>query len=125
MAANGINSRFAIAAENYRADVARADFIYASQFQIGVAEIVEGVANLHAVDVGGIQEALHVLFEAENAGTLLRFVAADAFEDGGAVADHVRENVNFGVVPVDELAVVPDLFSLGDGHRVAPHLKNI
>jgi hypothetical protein len=48
-----------------------------------------------------------VFFEAEDAGTLLGFVAADAFEDGGAVADDVGEDVNLGVVPVDEFAVAP------------------
>ena len=56
-----------------------------------------------------------------------RFVAADAFEDGGAVADHVGEDVNSSVVPIDELPVVPDLFCFGDGHwwlRVQKISKN-
>ena len=57
-----------------------------------------------------------MLAEAENGGALLGFVAADAFEDGGAVADDVGKDVEGGVVPVDPLSVVPDFFGLLDGH---------
>src|SRR4029077_5388445 len=46
----------------------------------------------------------------------LRFIAANAFEDRGGVADDVGEDVECGVVPVDEFSVVPDFFGLGDGH---------
>ena len=61
-------------------------------------------------------QALHVFAETENGGALLGFVAADAFEDGGAVADHVGEDVQFRVVPVDPFSVVPNFFRLLNRH---------
>ncbi len=54
--------------------------------------------------------------EAENRGALLGLVAADALEDGGAVAHDVREDVDLRVVPANEFAVVPDFFGLRDSH---------
>jgi hypothetical protein len=38
----------------------------------------------------------------------LRVVAADALEHTGAVVQTMREYVNLGVLPFDELAVHPD-----------------
>ena len=61
-----------------------------------------------------------MVFQAEDCWALRGIVAADAFEYGRAVADHVGEDVNLGVVPVDKFSVVPDLFGLWDGHPVAP-----
>jgi hypothetical protein len=36
---------------------------------------------------------------------LLGFITADAFENGGAVADDVGEDVKLGVVPLDPFSV--------------------
>jgi hypothetical protein len=44
-------------------------------------------------------------------------VAADAFEYAGAVMDDVAHDVNIGVFPGDEIAVVPDLGRDLDGHE--------
>ena len=79
--------------------------------------IVDGVRKLHAIDFRGVDEALHVLAKAENGRPLLGFVAANAFENRGAVADDVRKDVQRGVVPVDPLSVVPDFFGLGEWHK--------
>ena len=46
---------------------------------------------------------------AEDRRALRRVVAADALEDAGAVVEAVRAHVDARVVPVDELAVHPDL----------------
>ena len=43
-------------------------------------------------------------------------VAADALEDAEAVVQRVRQDVDLGLVPGDELAVHPDLLDLVD-HR--------
>ena len=45
----------------------------------------------------------------KTAGPLRRVVAADALEDAGAVVEAVRAHVYASVVPVDQLAVHPDL----------------
>ncbi len=57
-----------------------------------------------------------MLAETENRGTLLGFVAADAFKDGGAVADHVRKDMQIRVVPVDPLTIMPNCFRLLNRH---------
>jgi len=57
-----------------------------------------------------------VLAEAEDGGSLLGVLAADAFEDRGAVAAYVGEDVERGVVPIDPFSVVPDFLGLVDGH---------
>ena len=59
--------------------------------------------------------------EAEDGRAGLGLVAADAFEDPGAVVEAVRADVDLGVGPVDELAVHPDLFGLL--HRPNPRLR--
>ena len=46
------------------------------------------------------------------AGPAGQFVAAYAFKDRRAVVDDVRHHVDRRVVPVDELAVMPDLVGL-------------
>jgi len=54
------------------------------------------------------------------AGPRFVFIAADAFENRGAVTHHVRKDVQLGVVPIDPLSVVPDF--LGRLNRIdAPY----
>ena len=65
-------------------------------------------------------EALHVLGEAEDRGTVGGLVAADALEDAGAVVEGVRQDVYLRLVPVDELAVHPDLVHGRQRHRAHP-----
>ena len=45
------------------------------------------------------------------AGPVLGFVAAETFEDGRAVADHVGKDVNLRVFPADQFPVMPYFFS--------------
>ena len=67
-------------------------------------------ASVHAVNLGGIVQAAHVLAEPEDGRTGGGGVAADPFENRAAVAGHVRKDVDLGVIPGDKLAVVPDFF---------------
>ena len=62
-------------------------------------------------------EALEVLVEVPHGGTAVRRVRADAFEDAAAVVQRVREYVDLGVRPRDELAVHPDRLALRDRHQ--------
>src|SRR5262249_30371829 len=96
-----------------------------------IRKLVNGAGKLHAVDFGGVDEPLHMFAEAEDRWALRSLVAADAFEDGGAVADDVRKDVELGIVPVDPFPVVPDLLgglnrhsrSLGKALAHSPHLQ--
>ena len=49
-----------------------------------------------------------MLRKAENGRAMGLSVAADAFEDAGAVVDDVAHDVNIGVLPGNQVAVVPD-----------------
>ena len=62
-----------------------------------------------------VVQALHVVGQAEDGRPLRRVVAADALEHARAVVQSVSPHVDARVVPVDELAVHPDL--LGCLHR--------
>src|SRR5713226_1292544 len=79
--AERIDADFAVAAEDNGLDVASVELVEAHQLGGGAAEIVEGVGQLHAINFRGIDEALHVLAQAEDGGALLGVVAANAFKD--------------------------------------------
>ena len=66
------------------------------------------------------EQALDVLGQAEHGRALRGLVGADALEHAGAVVQRVGEDVDLRLVPVDELAVHPDLRRRLDRHRVAP-----
>jgi hypothetical protein len=66
-----------------------------------------------------------MLVPPEDGGAFLRVVTADALEDTRAVVEAVGENVNLGVVPVDELTVHPDGVDVaGRPHLVETHLTH-
>ncbi len=115
---SGLTPSFAIAAEGDGADVAGGDAVGLDDIGDRGAELVDGVGERHAVDLGGVDEALHVLGQAEDAGAVGLCVAADAFEDGGAVVDDVAHDVDLGLIPGDKFAVVPDVGGCLDGHAV-------
>src|SRR6202163_5093413 len=56
----------------------------------------------------------------KNGRTLLGFVATDAFENRGAIAYDVGENMYLGVVPIYPFSVVPNFFSLLNRHDLHP-----
>src|SRR6267142_182080 len=84
-----VHADFAVAAKNDGLDVTGVEFVVANEFARDVGEIVHGMREIHAIDFRGVDEALHVFAKAENGRPLLGFVAADALENGGAVAHDV------------------------------------
>src|SRR5437773_1457673 len=87
------------------------------QLTSGVGELIDGIGKIHAVDFCGVDQALHVLAQAEDRRTLFRFVATDALEDRGAVTHDVRKDVQLSVVPVDPFSVVPDFLRGLNRHK--------
>jgi len=49
-----------------------------------------------------------VIVSSEHCQPALLFIAADSFKNRAAVADDVREDVNFRVIPSNQAAIVPD-----------------
>src|SRR5262249_39304344 len=111
-----VHASVAVAAENDRLHIAGIQLVNAHELAGDIRELVDGAGKLHAVNSSGVDEPLHVFAKAEDGRTLRRFVAADAFENGGTVADDVRKDVELGVVPVDPFAVVPDFLRRSNRH---------
>jgi len=88
--AERIDADFAVTAKNDGLDVAGVEFVQAHNFGGGVAEIVDRVGKIHPIDLGGVDQALHMLAQPEDGRALLGFVAANAFKDRGAVADDME-----------------------------------
>jgi hypothetical protein len=112
----GVDADFAVAAEGDGADVAGGCAVGFDDIDDGGFELLDGVREVHAVDFAGVEEALHVLGEAEDCGAVGLGITADALKDGGAVVDDVAHDVDVGLLPGDELAVVPDVFGGLDRH---------
>jgi hypothetical protein len=107
-----IHADIAIAAHHDRAQVAGFHFVDAYQLGHGIRKLIGGETDVfHAVDFGRIHHAANVLPKTENRRAGRRRVAPDAFEYAAAIADHVRKDVNLRVIPINEAAVMPDLFS--------------
>ena len=115
-----VDAHLAVAAEGDGADVAGGDAVGLDDIDDGGGELVGGVGQGHAVDLGGVDEARHVLGQAEDAGAVGLGVAADALEDRRAVVDDVGHDVNLRLIPGDELSVVPDVGGGLYGHSCAP-----
>jgi hypothetical protein len=60
-----------------------------------------------------------VLAQPENRRAIWRFVAPNAFEYSGAIADNVGKDVELGVVPKYPRSVVPNLIGLLYRHGVS------
>src|SRR5580692_11416190 len=72
---------------------------------------------IHPVNLRRINHAANVLTKPENSRAARGFVASYAFENRAAVADDMRQNVNFRIVPCNKFAVAPDL--LGGFHSIS------
>ena len=68
--------------------------------------------SLDAHDPASVDESLSVLLEPEDGESLGGVVDPDPLEHAGSVVHGVGEDMDLGVLPVDELAVKPDLLGL-------------
>src|SRR5947199_8901463 len=72
------------------------------------AQLLERVGDRHVVEPGRAEQPVEVVVVAEDRRAELGVVGADALEDAGAVVEAVREYVDLGVLPGDEVSVHPD-----------------
>uniref|UniRef100_A0A645BLW0 Uncharacterized protein n=1 Tax=bioreactor metagenome TaxID=1076179 RepID=A0A645BLW0_9ZZZZ len=75
-----------------------------------------GERQLHAQNLGAVEQAVCVVFQAEDRGALLRLVRSHAFKGAATIVQRVRQHVDLGIAPVQHLAVHPDL-AVTVGHR--------
>ena len=95
-------------------------FVDADGLQNGLLYLIEGIRDFHAIDFGRFEKALYVAIEQQRRRPGGCLVGAHAFEDAGAIVEGMAQNVNFGLVPGDELAIEPDLVRFVDGHNTSP-----
>ncbi len=111
VAARG-DTELAVAVERDRPQVALGQPVRADQLVARRLELLDAERDLHVEELRRVVEALKVLVQAEDRRPFRCLVAADPFEDAGAVVQPVHADVDLRVGPVDELAVHPDLFGL-------------
>ena len=64
-------------------------------------------------DLGGIEQALDVVVQAENGGAAVgALIGADAFKNSGSVMQGVGQHADLRILCGKELAVKPDFFIL-------------
>jgi hypothetical protein len=78
------------------------------QFRSRIAQVVELPGVVHPVDLGGVEEALHVFSETKDGWSLFGVITTDPFKNAGAVVQYVRHHVHLRIVPFDKFTVVPN-----------------
>ncbi len=118
----GVHADLAVTAQHDRPDVARRHAIRLNRVHHAGAKLLERERNLHAVDLGRVQQPLHVLRQAEDRRSMRLPVAANPLKYARAVVHHVAHHVDRCLLPGNQVAVVPDLRSglYGHGGRHAP-----
>src|SRR5205823_4105192 len=103
------------------AEVALVEIVRRHRVEAGALELIDGERNLHPINLGAVEEAAGVIIEPENGRALVGgVVAADAFEETGAVVNGVGQHVNLRVREVNEPSVHPDLFDFFERHAGPP-----
>src|SRR5581483_3015454 len=112
----GAYAHLTVAAQRDRPDVARSHFVRLNHVHHAGAKLFKRKGDLHPVNLGGIEQTLHVLRQPEDSRPMRLAVAADTLEYARAVVDHMAHYVKRGLLPGDQIAVMPDFCSGLDGH---------
>ena len=92
------------AAPGDRADVAVRQLVGLDHVAAGLVDLGDRIGDLEVEGLRAVMQALDVLGELED----LAAIGALALEHRAAVVQGVREHVDVGLAPGDELAVEPD-----------------
>ena len=123
-ARQGVEAHLAVAEVDDRADVAAVvEPVDPHDLLARRDELVGGVGHVDHEDLGRGEQPVDVVGEPEHGHPAARRIGADALEHARAVVQRVGEHVDAGLVPVDELAVEPDLLGRGDGHGLRAFLQ--
>jgi hypothetical protein len=104
------------AAVDERPEIAVLEFIGLDDVDAGLPEFIEGIRDLHAVDLRAVVQPAAMFIQPENRRASPGLIAAHAFEDPRAIVDCVREHVDFRVGEIDEPPVHPDLLDFFERH---------
>jgi len=98
-----------------RAQVAGFQLVRAHDFLLCFDHGLHVERDLHLEDLGRVVQPLRVFLQPEDRRAIDGVVSADTLEHCHAVMQAVREHVQSGIAPVDQLAVFPD-FSVAVSH---------
>ena len=104
-----VEAHLAVPVVDERADVAALDAARGDGLAHRSAQLLFAERHLHRQQVRRTSETGDVLAQAEDRRAATRRIGPDAFEHRRAVVQAVREDMDLGVVPVDELSVHPNL----------------
>ena len=104
----GIDPHRSVAPEHEGADVAGLELVHLHHLHDGLGELLLGEGDLHAVDLGRIEQPVDVGVQPEDGGALPGVVGAQALEHAGSVMHHVGQDVDVGLLPIHHFAVEPD-----------------
>src|SRR3954451_9442699 len=120
LARQGVEPHLAVTEVEQWPDVALVDLVDPDELFGGFDQLLRRPRRLHEVQVRRPEEPVDVLGQPEDRGATVSRVRAHALEDAPPVVEGGVEDVDRRVVPVDELAVHPDLLGGRDRHRRAP-----
>src|SRR3954470_14870012 len=111
-----VDAKLVITAIDDRADVTRLEFVRANRLEdcFGQRRLIE--LRLHPVNPRGVEQPAHVRFKPEARRSARRAVAPSAFEDGAAIVNDMRSDMNGRVFPIDQFAVHPDFAGARECH---------
>ena len=104
----GAHAQLLVANPGQRAQVAGLQLVLANDGHLRVVDLVLGERDLHAQDLGAVEQALGVLLQAKDRRTVHGVVSAHALKGAAAIVQGVSQYVDLGVAPFHHLAVHPD-----------------
>ena len=109
------------AVEHHRADVSAVEVVFTHRNAGRFVDFVFAERDLHAHDVGRIEQAVSVRLQAENRRALRGFVSAHTFKHAHAVVQCMGQHMGRGIAPRHQLAVIPDhTITISHRHHYAP-----
>src|SRR5690606_29517330 len=94
--------------EHQRTDVGGFQVVVAYGGAARFVDLFLGERNLHAHDVGGIEQAVSVRLQTKDGSTLVGVVGTDALEHAHAVVQRVGQDMDVGIAPRNHLTIKPD-----------------
>ena len=120
--APGADAELLVANPHERAQIAALQLVGAHHGLLRLVHLLFAKRQLHAQDLGAVEQPVRVLRQAEDGRAAHRVVGAHALEGAAAIVQRVREHMDLGVAPLDHLAVEPDLaVAVGQGKRGSAH----
>ena len=118
----GRDAELAVANPGQRAQIAALQLVFAHHIFLRLHHLFFGKGDVHAQNLGAVEEALGVFLQAEDGGAAGRVVGAYTLKSAAAVVQGVGQHMDLGVAPLDHAAVHPDFaVAVGHGGRHSGH----